>query len=74
MSTVALSPSAAQLPDLAATISGTIANQDVVEIGLLLPADWATALMDLAKVRQQSVGQILRTFIGRALVENNAIV
>ena len=40
---------------------------DVVEIGLLLPANWAHALVALSRQRQQSVGQILRGLIGQAL-------
>jgi hypothetical protein len=42
--------------------------QDVVEIGLLLPADWAAALFELSTKRQQSVAQLLRSFIGQGLV------
>jgi hypothetical protein len=42
---------------------------DVVEIGLLLPKNWAKALIELSKRRQQSVGQILRHLIGRALTD-----
>jgi hypothetical protein len=49
-------------------------TDDVVEIGLLLPAEWAGALLELSKKRQESVGQLLRAFIGRALIENNAVV
>ena len=45
---------------------------NVVEIGLLLPADWAVALVDLAKKRHQSVGELLRMYIGHALIENDA--
>jgi hypothetical protein len=51
-----------------AALSGASSLNDVVEIGLLLPADWAAALIELSKKRQQSVGQILRSFIGRGLV------
>jgi hypothetical protein len=40
---------------------------DVVEIGLLLPANWADSLIALSKQRHQSVGQILRGIIGDAL-------
>jgi hypothetical protein len=70
MSTVALTPTAASAPDLAAPFSGKNVTRDVVEIGLLLPADWAADLIELSKKRQQSVGQLLRTIIGRALFEN----
>lgn len=43
---------------------------DVVEIGLLLPKNWANALIELSKRRQQSVGQILRHLIDRALTDD----
>ena len=32
----------------------------VVEVGLLMPAHWAAALIELSKVREMSVAQILR--------------
>ncbi len=73
MSLGMLSPSAAACSDLAATLSGRGAPEDVVEIGLLLPASWATALMELSTKRQESVGQLLRSVIGQALVDNDAI-
>jgi hypothetical protein len=43
--------------------------EDVVEIGLLLPKNWADALIELSKRRHQSVGQILRRLIDRALTD-----
>jgi hypothetical protein len=43
----------------------------VVEVGLLLPAPWAQALIHLSERRQQSVAQILRSAIGRALIEGD---
>jgi hypothetical protein len=45
---------------------------DVVEIGLLLPANRADALVELSRRRQQSVGQILRGLIDRALYDDEA--
>jgi hypothetical protein len=39
----------------------------VVEIGLLLPANRAAALLQLAKERHESVGQVLRKLIEREL-------
>jgi hypothetical protein len=39
----------------------------VVEIGLLLPQNWAQALVELASRRNQSVGQILRSLIDHEL-------
>jgi len=48
-------------------------NQDgsdgVVEIGLLLPAKRAAALLRLAQDRHESVGQVLRKLIERELAE-----
>jgi len=43
---------------------------EVVEIGLLLPASWADALLEMSKRRRQSVGQLLRSMIDRALVDD----
>jgi hypothetical protein len=43
-------------------------NEDeVVEISLLLPAQWAQALLELSQHRQESVAGILRSMIGSAL-------
>jgi len=74
MSTVALSANAASSPDMAASFTGKSVPPDVVEIGLLLPADWAAALIRLSNERQQTVGQLLRTFIGRGLREQDAAI
>jgi hypothetical protein len=38
---------------------------EVVEVALLLPKRRADALVDLARRRRQSVGQLLRTLIER---------
>jgi hypothetical protein len=60
--------------DVMASKSGTVAplfgtkmQDDIVEITLLLPAWRAEALVDLSRRRRQSVGQILRGLIDRAL-------
>ena len=45
-------------------------GDDVVEIGLLLPASWANALLEMSQRRRQSVGQILRNMIDRGLVDD----
>jgi hypothetical protein len=45
---------------------------EVVEIGLLLPTHWAVALVKLSKQRQQTVAQILRSLVERALFERDA--
>ncbi len=41
--------------------------EDVVELGLLLPANRAADLIRLAKDRQESVGHLLRKLIDREL-------
>lgn len=68
MSSFALNPAAIAADAPTAGLSGTASLSDVVEIGLLLPADWAAELIELSKKRQQSVAQILRSFISRGLV------
>lgn len=40
---------------------------EIVEIGLLIPQAWASALVELASRRNQSVGQILRTLVDHEL-------
>ncbi len=47
--------------------AGSEGHADVVEIGLLLPVNRAADLMDLAKTRRESVGQVLRKLIEREL-------
>ena len=74
MSLIALNPSAASVSDLVPSLALTGSRDDVVEIGLLLPAHWAIALVELSKQRRESVGQLLRALIGQALVENDAAV
>ena len=44
-------------------------SEGVVEIGLLLPAQRAAALLRLARDRRESVGQVLRKLIDRELAE-----
>lgn len=44
---------------------------DVVEIGLLLPAHWADALLRMSRRRQQSVGELVRGMIDRALFDED---
>lgn len=45
--------------------------EDYVEIGLLLPKNRATALLKLARDRRETVGQILRKIVDRALTEQD---
>lgn len=73
MSPAAMNPSAAPAFDFNASLSGKSTDSNVVEIGLLLPTDWAVALVDLAEKRHQSVGELLRMYIGRALIENESV-
>ena len=47
--------------------SGQCSRDEVVEINLLLPSQWANDLIELSRERRQSVGQILRSMIGHAL-------
>lgn len=42
-------------------------GDDFVEIGLLLPKNRASALLRLARERHETVGQILRRLVDRAL-------
>lgn len=56
----------------AARSLGKNASEDVVEIGLLLPASWAEALMEMSRKQRVSVGQLLRNMIDRALVDDLA--
>ena len=46
-----------------------LGSDGVVEIGLLLPAKRAAALLQLASDRHESVGQVLRKLIDRELAE-----
>ena len=74
MSTFALNAAGGSISDLTAPRSQSNFGDDVVEIGLLLPANWAVALVELSKKREESVGQLIRTCIGRELCKNNAVV
>ena len=47
-------------------------SSDVVEIGLLLPATWVDALLEMSKRRGLSVGELLRGMIDRAIVDDHA--
>lgn len=67
MSMIATGLPAAPRYDGAASKAGNPRHDDIVEINLLLPSQWARDLMELSRERGQSVGQILRSMIGRAL-------
>ncbi len=74
MPTSTLSPPSASNVALPASFCGKSTPGDVVEIGLLLPAEWASALLELSKKRRESVGQILRSIIRRALIDSDTSV
>jgi hypothetical protein len=67
MSMIATTISQAPRYDAAASKAGNPRHDDIVEINLLLPSEWACDLMELSRERGQSVGQILRSMIGQAL-------
>jgi hypothetical protein len=74
MSTSTLAPPITPETTQPASFSSNATPDEVVEISLLLPRDWATTLIELSKKRQQSVGQILRTIIRHALIDSDASV
>ena len=45
-------------------------TDEYVEIGLLLPKNRAAALLELARDRHETIGQILRKMVDRALTDN----
>lgn len=57
---------------LNASKAGNLPCGDVVEIGLLLSANRANALLELSKRRRESIAQILRGLIDRALSDDEA--
>jgi hypothetical protein len=67
MSMITMIPSAAPIGDVTAANFGKPGHDEVVEVSLLLPSQWASDLIDLARERDQSVGQIIRSMIGHAL-------
>jgi hypothetical protein len=69
MATIAMGSPAAQMCDVPAPNFGNPGHDEVVEVSLLLPSQWASDLFDLARERQQSVGEIIRSIIGHALHE-----
>ena len=54
---------------ISAAQSSRSSTPDVIEIGLLLPTSRVNALIELSKKKHQSVGQILRGLIDRALLD-----
>jgi hypothetical protein len=60
--------------DMTASSVSSAGLPQVVEVGLLLPVNWANALIELSKVRGQSVAQILRASIAQTLREVDLVV
>jgi hypothetical protein len=54
-------------PGISALQTGKTVSPEVTEIGLLLPTHRVNALIELSKKKNQSVGQILRGLIDKAL-------
>jgi hypothetical protein len=71
MSMIAMNASAATIFGGAASDVGDGRHNDVVEINLLLPSRWADEIIQLSRERQQTVAQVLRSMIGRALHESD---
>jgi len=67
-------PPAIAIDDVNVTgsLSCNMVPPDVVEVGLLLPTDWAVALVKLSEKRQQTVAQILRSLVERALFQGDS--
>ncbi len=59
----------ATIPGIDVINPGTATDQAVVEISLLLPANRLEALVALSRLKRQSVAQLLRGLIDRALTE-----
>jgi hypothetical protein len=58
-------------PSISAFQTGSTVSPEVTEIGLLLPTSRVNALIELSRKKNQSVGQILRGLIDRALLEGD---
>ena len=43
---------------------------DYVEVGLLLPKNRAVALMEMARDRRETIGQLLRKMVDKAITES----
>jgi hypothetical protein len=62
-------PVAASCDNIPAAFPGSADLPAVVEVGLLMPAHWAAALIELSRVREMSVAQILRASVAQTLRE-----
>jgi hypothetical protein len=59
----------ASCDNIPAAFPGNTDLPAVVEVGLLMPAHWAAALIELSRVRDMSVAQILRASVAQTLRE-----
>jgi hypothetical protein len=59
----------ASFSDAPAALPSMAELPQVVEVGLLLPANWAAALIELSRERGESVAQILRASVAQTLRE-----
>jgi hypothetical protein len=64
----------ASFDDGSASLGSTPGQPPGVEVGLLLPANWAAALIQLSKERGESVAQILRGCVAQTLREVGLVV
>jgi hypothetical protein len=71
---VEASPVSASFDDGSAALGSMPGLPQVVEVGLLLPANWAAALIQLSKERGESVAQILRGSVAQTLREVGMVV
>jgi len=63
------SPMPASFSDVSAALPSITELPQVVEVGLLLPANWAAALIELSRQRGETVAQILRASVAQTLRE-----
>ena len=52
------------------SVAAAFFSGQLIAVGLLPPATWADALLEISKRRRQSVGQILRTMIDRGIMDD----
>jgi hypothetical protein len=60
--------------DTPASPVSNVGLPQVVEVGLLLPVNWANALIELSRLRGESVAQIVRASIAQTLREVDLVV
>jgi hypothetical protein len=72
MSMLTSGPSALAIESVPGSLPSEIMPPEVVEVGLLLPKDWALALVKLSARRQQTVAQLLRSLVERAIFQGES--